>query len=169
MSTKVVFIILTVVVVGFFAGAIVLKKSEAPRPGTAQDNLGGGHVASKQYGADQPPTSGDHSSTVPWGVNKEVVLDANVLHNLEHGGVYISYRPDLPKDQVAKIENLFSVPSSRDTFNPAKAVVAPRLENKAPIVISSWNRSKELTTFDESILYDYYVRNLNHSPEPLGR
>lgn len=168
MSSKILYSSLTILTVGFIVTVVALKEPEAPRPGVVQDDNGGGHVESKEYDGDEPPTSGDHANTVLWGVHKEEVADVNVLHNLEHGGIYISYRPDIPKEDIKQIEQLFSLPSSRTDFNPSKAVVAPRAANKANIVLSSWNRNQTFTSFNEEEMYDYYVRNLNKSPEPLG-
>lgn len=169
MNSKILYSGLAIIVVGIFATTIALKKPEPPRPGVAQTDYKGGHVTSKKYGGVEPPTSGDHATTVTWGVHTEEVADVNVLHNLEHGGIYISYRPDIPKEEIAKIEQLFSIPSSRETFNPAKAVVAPRKDNKDSIVLSSWNRRETFTSFNEASMYEYYLRNLNKSSEPLGK
>lgn len=169
MSSKLLYAGLAIIVVGVFATMIVLKKPEPPRPGTAQTDHKGGHVQSKKYGGSEPPTSGEHANTVTWGIHKEEVADVNVLHNLEHGGIYVSYRPDTPKEEIMEIEHLFSVPSSREGFSPAKAVVAPRKENEGNIVLSSWNRSETFTSFNEKAMYEYYVGNFNKSPEPLAK
>lgn len=169
MNSRLLYGALGVVTVGLLGIMIVQKEPEPNRPGIAQTDHGGGHVASKKYGEAEPPTSGNHAGTVPWGIYTEEVADVNVLHNLEHGGIYVSYRPDISKEEIKKIEQLFSIPSSRKDFNPAKAVVAPRAQNKANIVLSSWNRSKAFSSFDENAMYEYYVRNFNKSPEPLAK
>lgn len=53
-----------------------------------------------------PPVGGDHNPT--WERCQGDVYDAqipseNAVHSLEHGAVWITYRPDLPKDQVDKL------------------------------------------------------------------
>jgi hypothetical protein len=53
-----------------------------------------------------PPVGGDHNPT--WQRCMGDVYDAqipseNAVHSLEHGAVWITYRPDLPKDQVDKL------------------------------------------------------------------
>lgn len=169
MNSRLLYGALATATVGLLAIMIVLKEPEPNRPGVAQVDHKGGHVASKKYGGAEPPTSGSHASTVSWGIHDDEVADVNVLHNLEHGGIYVSYRPDISKEEIKKIEQLFSVPSSRKDFNPAKTVVAPRAQNKANIVLSSWNRSETFTSFNENAMYEYYVRNLNESPEPLAK
>lgn len=166
MNSKILYGVMALVVVGFFAFAIANKEPEKPRPGLAHEDKGRTHVQSKEYGGDEPPTSGDHASPLAWQVYDQEVPDANVIHNMEHGGVYISYRPDLPKDQIAKIKALFSKPYLNAKFSPIKAVVAPRAEDKAPIVMSSWTRSESFQTFDEAKMIEYYLANIGKSPEP---
>ena len=55
-----------------FGGALVIGKinrpPEPPRPGIEQADHGREHVSSKEYGGDQPPTSGLHANPVAWGV-----------------------------------------------------------------------------------------------------
>lgn len=170
MSNKVFVSIVAVIAIGIF-GFVAIKKQaappESPRPGIEQADKGQQHVAegTVPYGGLEPPTSGDHSSHVPWQAYNQEVPDMNVIHNLEHGGVYIAYRPDLPADQVAKIVALFSRPFSNKEFSPSKAVVAPRAANGAPIIMSSWNRNMKLESFDEEKMKEYYLRNVGKAPE----
>ena len=121
MSSKYLYIGLAVISVGLIMVAVVFRAPEAPRPGSEHDDYGRGHVATKDYGDVEPPTSGEHGETIKWGIYKEEVNDANVLHNIEHGGIYISYRPDVSDEEVAKIEGLYSVPSSVDKFTKPAA------------------------------------------------
>lgn len=170
MSNKVFVTIIAVLVIGMFGYVAVKKKDappETPRPGVEQADKGQKHVAdgTVPYGEPEPPTSGDHSSPVPWQAYEQEIPDMNVIHNLEHGGVYIAYRPDLPADQIAKIKGLFSKPFSNEKFSPSKAVVAPRAANGSPIIMSSWNRNMKLDSFDEAKMMEYYLRNVGKAPE----
>ena len=166
MSSKVFYGFLTLAVIGFFIFATTNKEPAKPRPGVEHSDNGRTHVQSKEYGGEEPPTSGDHAEPLAWQIYDQEIPDANVIHNMEHGGVYISYRTDLPKDQIEKIKALFSKPYSNAKFSPIKAVVAPRSKNKAPIVMSSWTRSESFQSFDESKMIDYYLKNIGKSPEP---
>ena len=163
---------LATVVVGFIAVIIVSKITappEPPRPGIEQADHGREHVSSKEYGGDQPPTSGTHANPVSWGVYDTEVRDDQLIHNMEHGGIYISYQPSLPKEQVEKLKELLSAPFSDPQFQPRKIVLAPRVENKSPIELSSWRRSEALASYDQQKIKDYITRNLGKSPEPLAR
>lgn len=75
---------------------------------------------SKEYGGDQPPTSGPHASPLSWGVYDTEVLNDTVIHNMEHGGIYVSYRLGLPKDQLEKLSKLLFEPFSNPEFQPAE-------------------------------------------------
>jgi Protein of unknown function (DUF3105) len=53
-----------------------------------------------------PPVGGDHSNT--WqrcmgDVYDGPVASENAVHSLEHGAVWLTYRPDLPRDQVDRL------------------------------------------------------------------
>lgn len=165
-------VVLAVIGLGF-TGAIIVAKTngppEPPRPGVEQSDHGREHVNSKKYGGDQPPTSGSHASPVAWGAYDTEVRDDQAIHNMEHGGVYISYQPSLPKEQIDKLTKLLSAPYSNPEFQPKKIVLAPRATNKSPIELSSWRRSESLTSYDAKKIEDYIVRNLGKSPEPLAR
>jgi hypothetical protein len=164
--------VLAVVILGF-TGAVIAAKAnkppEPPRPGVEQSDHGREHVDSKKYGGDQPPTSGAHANPVSWGVYDTEVRDDQLIHNMEHGGIYISYQPSLPKEQVKKLKELLSAPFSDPQFQPRKIVLAPRVENKSPIELSSWRRSEALASYDQQKIKDYITRNLGKSPEPLAR
>lgn len=172
MSNKV-FVAIIIVLVGGMFGVITLKNRstpEVPRPGVAHEDKGRQHVAdgTVPYGGQEPPTSGDHSNPVPWQAYEQEISDMNVIHNMEHGGIYISYKPDLPADQVAKIKALFFAPYSRQDFSASKALLAPRAANDAPIIMSSWLRSEKFESFDEEKMVEYYRRNVGKSPEPAA-
>ena len=163
---------LATVVVGFIAVIIVSKITappEPPRPGAEQADHGREHVSSKEYGGDQPPTSGSHANPVAWGVYDTEVRDDQAVHNMEHGGIYVSYQPDLPQDQIEKLKGLLSAPFSNPEFKPTKIVLAPRQANTSPIELSSWRRSESLASYDQKKIEEYVMRNLGKSPEPLAR
>jgi Protein of unknown function (DUF3105) len=55
-----------------------------------------------------PPTSGPHYA-VPavWGAYTEPLNTAQVVHNLEHGGIYILYGPRVPEATVAQLRSFY--------------------------------------------------------------
>ena len=169
MSNKVFVSIIAVLLLGTVGFVVVNNRSKpvVARPGVEQPDKGRKHVAdgTVPYGEGEPPTSGDHSQHLPWQAYDQEIPDMNVIHNLEHGGIYIAYRPDLPADQVAKIKSLFTKPFSDPKFTPTKAIIAPRAASNSPIILSSWNRNMKLEFFDEAKMKEYYLRNVGKAPE----
>lgn len=160
--------VLIIGVLGFvvFTGDDTSTKA---RPGAAQEEKGRNHVATtnEPNTGDEPPTSGDHDAQpLPRQAFDQEVPDARAIHNLEHGYIYISYRPDLPAEQVEKIKGLFFAPFTREKFDPNKVIMAPRAENGSLIVLSSWTRSLKLDVFDEEKMVEFYLKNVSKSPEP---
>ena len=63
----------------------------------------------------EPPTSGPHFGfddagnlgTVIWGAYEEPLQLARVVHNLEHGGIYIFYGSEVPDPVVAELRRFY--------------------------------------------------------------
>ncbi|HUP26359.1 MAG TPA: DUF3105 domain-containing protein [Candidatus Limnocylindrales bacterium] len=168
-SFWIVVILLTVGVIGY----AVHKKPAAPqRLGVEHPDQGQQHIDVGQqheaYNSD-PPSSGPHYSNqlapTTWGVHTEELADEILVHNEEHGGILVTYRPDLPADQIKKLQELFAAPYSRKDFHPLKVVVIPRSKNTKPIELASWTRTLSLDNYDENALVQFYLTNVNKAPE----
>lgn len=168
MNSKFLYGFITVLLVGFVALIVVNKQSETPRPGVAHEDNGRKHVEKKEYSEGELPTSGDHASPVAWGAYETEQRDDQLIHNLEHGGIVVTYRPDISESELAALKRLLIKPFSEPKFQPTKIVLAPRATNKASIVLSSWQRSETLQSFDKGKVMKYVKRNLGKSPEPLA-
>ncbi len=64
------------------------------------------HVAGTLTYPVSPPVGGDHNPV--WqncmgSVYDAAIANENAVHSLEHGAVWITYRPDLPTDQIAAL------------------------------------------------------------------
>lgn len=164
-------VILAIIAIGFTVAIVVARTNEpeqTPRPGSEQSDNGNEHVNEKEYGGDEPPTSGPHASPIAWGLYETEVRDDQVIHNMEHGGIYVSYNPELPQDQVDKLAALLFEPYSNPNFKPKKVILAPRAANTSPIILSSWLRSEKLQAFDQAKIEQYVIKNTGKSPEPLA-
>jgi hypothetical protein len=66
-----------------------------------------GHDENVVYeGSELPPVGGIHSGI--WqncGIYDEPVLAKNAVHSMEHGAVWITYRPDLPAGDVDRLRD----------------------------------------------------------------
>jgi hypothetical protein len=109
-----------------------------------------------------PPVGGDHWNA--WqncGVYPEPVTPEFAVHSLEHGAVWINYRPDLPEDQVQALNEMYS-PGDYLVISPYEG------ELDAPIVASSWGRQISAETAGDENLQRFvrlYERGTD-VPEP---
>src|SRR3989338_5338229 len=93
----------SVVIVGgltyLFVGSA--QKTEENRPGEPFPIQGRDHIAvgaQHEPYRSNPPTSGSHyAQPADWGVYEQELPDEQLIHNLEHGGIWISYK-DIDQD-----------------------------------------------------------------------
>jgi len=79
-----------------------------------------------------PPTSGPHYGvTVIYGSYTEPVEIGMLLHNLEHGGVYILYGNDVPESTVTQLQTFYNGHKNGTILAPY-----PALEEK--IALGAW-------------------------------
>jgi hypothetical protein len=148
------------------------KTKSPPTLGVKHSNQGQTHIQRGQshpaYNSD-PPSSGwhynDEGAPVPWGAYIQEVPDEVFVHNEEHGGVIITYKPSLPKDQIAKLQKLFTSPYSDPSFKPNRVVVTPRAKNSKPIEMAAWTYTFSLDSFDQTKLEQFYLQHVGHGPE----
>src|SRR4051812_26779903 len=129
MSNKVFFGIIVALLLGagVYGFTVQHKKPKEVTLGVSHTEQGRDHIAEGQphdpYNSD-PPSSGPHYSSAnapaPWGVYIQEVPEEVFIHNEEHGGVIITYKPDLPADQLKKLQALFAPPYSNTNFKPNK-------------------------------------------------
>lgn len=70
-------------------------------------NLSRAHNEAPQTYDQTPPAGGVHSAV--WqncGIYDQPIRNENAVHSLEHGAVWITYRPDLPAVSVQTLQNL---------------------------------------------------------------
>ena len=82
-----------------------------------------------------PPAHGYHSG-LGWlrcDAYREPVPAELAVHSLEHGAVWITYDPDLPERDVARLENLRSVDQEYVLVSPYEGL-------PSPVVASAWER-----------------------------
>lgn len=169
-------IIMTTLVVVALGTVFVLKSNEPQEPvvGTEHANLGQKHLNSidakhEAYNS-QLPSSGPHFvQPAPWGIKTETVPDEQLIHNEEHGGIVIAYRPDLPIDQLTKLKqiaNNLTATDSPSAVKGFKVLMFPRAKNDKPIQLASWLYTLDLDQVNEQQIKTFYRQHLNKSPEP---
>lgn len=158
---------ITVLVIGASGYGLyyLASQPEKLRPGETFPILGRDHIsvgATHPPYNSNPPTSGPHfDQPTQWGVYQKELPDEQLIHNLEHGGIWISYKDTDPKttSDIEAIGKRYS----------GSVVVTPRAGNDAKIVLASWGRLEKLNSFDETKIVDFITANKNKSPEPLAR
>ncbi len=159
--------VIGLIVVGGLIGVLVwlLVRSEKKRPGEVFADQGREHIAvGSEYSTynSNPPTSGKHyGQETQWGIYQEELPDEQLIHNLEHGGIWISYN-NIDQDTKSKIEALAKKYSS-------KMVVTPRAKNDVKIAVASWTRLLKLDSFDEEKIVNFIKTNKNKSPESTAQ
>jgi hypothetical protein len=83
-----------------------------------------------------PPTNGDHAPI--WqncGFYEKPIEDRHAVHSLDHGVVWITYRPNLPEQQIEVL---------RSYGNENYVIVSPYPGQDAPVTATSWRVQLEL-------------------------
>lgn len=102
-------------------------------------NLSHEHIAGPVRYPQHPPVGGPHwpprtKDVLGWqacAAYDAPVVDEFAVHSLEHGAVWLSYRPDLPADQVATLRSLIGI-------RPEHVLVSPYPGQAAPVVATAW-------------------------------
>ena len=108
-----------------------------------------------------PPTSGNHwPQPENWGFYSTPLPDEQLVHNLEHGGIWISYK-DVDEETITKLKDIAN-------RYPQALIVTPRALNDVKITLASWGRLLRLDKFDEELISSFIKNNVNKAPEPLA-
>ena len=120
------------------------------------------HVQTPVVYPQTPPVGGNHAPI--WqncGFYTTPIANENGVHSLEHGAVWITYRPDLPSDQVEALRAFTTVPH-------AYVIVSPYSDLSAPIVASAWGHQLRLDSVEDPRL-NQFVRAYREGPQAPER
>lgn len=110
-----------------------------------------------------PPTSGSHYAS-PANVRFyfEELPDEQLVHNLEHGHVWISYKSNLPTEIIKVLKG----------FAGRNTIVTPRPANDFDIALASWGRLDKFNIDGDSIdkqrIKNFILRYQNQGPEKVN-
>ena len=97
-----------------------------------------------------PPVGGAHNATwMNCGIYDKPVPNEHAVHNLEHGAVWITYQPSLPKSEVDALRAFVerqSVLSPGGQAGSRYLDLTPYPGLPAPVVASSWGFQLRLTS-----------------------
>ncbi|HEU0170383.1 MAG TPA: DUF3105 domain-containing protein [Acidimicrobiales bacterium] len=109
-----------------------------------------------------PPTGGEHYP-VPATCGfyeSDPPPDELLVHDLEHGAVWIAYDPDLDDAQKSALSTLVA--------QQAKVTATPYPDLDSPLVVTAWARQLRLDSVDDPRLLQFIeiYRNSSNAPEP---
>jgi hypothetical protein len=119
------------------------------------------HVLTPVSYPQSPPVGGSHSPA--WqncGFYRSPVANEHAVHSLEHGAVWITYRPNLGSGDIAALKVLAA--SQKDVL------VSPYPGLPAPVVASAWGRQMRVSSAADPRL-DQFVRAFQLGPQAPER
>lgn len=106
------------------------------------------HVQEPVAYPQSPPVGGNHAPI--WqncGFYDAPIAGENGVHSLEHGAVWITYRPGLSADQIEAVRRL--------AYSQTHILVSPLPDLPAPVVASAWGRQLQLDSVADPRLEEF--------------
>lgn len=149
--------VVVLAIVGAVTFAALRERASTPSlAGVQTFKVSQGHVETPVTYAQTPPAGGEHNPVwLNCGVYDQPVPNENAVHDLEHGAVWVTYRPDLPAADVEKLRS--EIP---DTY----MVLSPYPGLPAPVVASAWGKQLRLTGADDPRL-EQFIREYHQGPQ----
>lgn len=108
-----------------------------------------------------PPVGGDHAPTwTQCGIYTTPINTSGAVHSLEHGAVWVTYRPDLPQKQI-------DILTKAAKLNPYQ-LLSPYPGLASPVVATAWGKQLKLENAEDPRLAVFLKAYLQgpQTPEP---
>ncbi|MDQ1711839.1 MAG: hypothetical protein QOE45_1289 [Frankiaceae bacterium] len=136
--------------------ALVACTHSSPKPAPTSitgverfDGLAHTHVLTDVQYPQTPPAGGPHSQVwLRCGVYGEAIPNVNAVHSMEHGAVWITYRPDLSPADVDVVKKL-------QLLKPAFILISPFPGLTNPVVASAWGLQLKVDKVDDPRLAEF--------------
>ncbi|MDP8976823.1 MAG: DUF3105 domain-containing protein [Actinomycetota bacterium] len=141
--------------------------SPEPPPGVEVfDDLSREHVEGDVDYDGSPPVGGPHAPV--WqncGFYDEPVPEERAVHSMEHGAVWITYRPDLAE---ADVERLRELATGDAGAGEGYVLVSQYPDQPAPVVATAWGRQLQLPSASDPPLEQFVAAFVQgpQTPEP---
>ena len=108
-----------------------------------------------------PPVFGEHFAA--WqncGIYTEAVNHGNALHSMEHGAVWLTYRPDLDESKVKSLQDL--------ARGHGYVLMAPYAKQISDVVLTAWGVQLVIDSFPDDRVAKFiaYYEEGPQNPEP---
>ena len=138
--------------------------------GKRNSNEGWTHVAegSAINYRNNPPASGPHYPVwLRWAEYSQVIPRGYWVHNLEHGGIIVLYRPDAPAEVIRQITDAYrAIPDDPLCGHKRAALVPdPQLPRLTAVVAADYALPGD--TVDAAAVRAFAVARRGHGPEQL--
>jgi hypothetical protein len=153
-----------IVVTGISNAAPTVDLSAAPDTSVAYPIQSREHIAQgalhPAYNS-SPPTGGWHYAVAsPVGIFPDGLPDETLVHNLEHGHVWLSYRDADDEEALALLTAM------RGPY-PQHVIVTYRPENETRIALAAWGRLLTLDELDADQVHAFIQRYRARAPENI--
>ncbi|HEX6513041.1 MAG TPA: DUF3105 domain-containing protein [Chloroflexota bacterium] len=117
-----------------------------------------------------PPVFGNHyAEWRPPGIYDSPVPEGNFIHDLEHGGIVILYNcPSGCPELVNQLKGLLTSLPKSSQYNEVKLVISPNTKIQHQLALLAWDYEKDLDSFDESAIRQFYTAHLDRGPEHVA-
>lgn len=163
LAKKAVYWLATAFIVFGIVWWIINQFPKGPNYSVAFPLLGREHIAEgvvyQNYNSN-PPTSGPHyaNPAIPKFYN-EPLPDEQIVHNLEHGHIWVTYRPTVSQEIIAILKK----------FAGNNIIVTPRSANDFDIALIAWGRLDKFNIkngqIDTQRIKNFILRYQNRGPE----
>ena len=156
------FTVLAISITVLFVQTMPAKAGVGPKGTKIYQYKSGKHVAGAVKYKESPAVGGAHNpGWQPCGVYTGPISEELAVHSLEHGAVWMTYRPDITYDQLGEIRKI-------SAGNPY-ILVSPRLGQKEIVIMTAWNRQlKGITSLSDPKIKRFITAFVQgpQTPEP---
>lgn len=122
------------------------------------DNLSRNHTTDPVNYPQTPPVGGDHNPQ--WldctgTIYDKPVHDENAVHGLEHGAVWVTYDPSLPKSEVDALKS---------HIDGSYIFMSPYSDQGAPIALTAWGKQLKLQSATDPRI-DQFITEYRQGPQ----
>ena len=114
------------------------------------DYVGAQHTTDHVTYTETPPAGGPHDPV--WqdcGTYTQPLRNENVVHSLEHGTVWVTYRPGTSAADVQSLQTALG------SVKDKKTILSPYPGLSAPVVVTVWNAQLDLKSASDPRLADF--------------